>query len=45
MDLLLDCLYTEWFDLDDPLGKGEIESVYISNLYAASLGQPVNSGI
>lgn len=35
------CLYTEWFDLDEPCKRGEIESVYVSNIYAATLGKSV----
>jgi len=37
------CLYTEWFDLDEPCKKGEVESVYVSNVYAMSLGKYVRA--
>ncbi len=35
------CIYTEWFDLDEPCKAGEVESVYVTNIYAARLGKYV----
>ena len=35
-------LYTEWFDIDEPCQRGETESVYVTNLYAKSLGKMVS---
>ena len=36
------CLYTEWFDLDEPCSKGEVESVYVTNVFASRLGKYVS---
>ena len=39
---LAGCLYTEWFDLDEPCSKGEVESVYVTNVFASRLGKYVS---
>lgn len=38
---VLACLYTEWFDLDEPCKSGEVESVYVTNIFASRLGKYV----
>ena len=38
----LACLFTEWFDLDDPCKQGDVESVYVSNIYVSKLGKQVS---
>ena len=40
--ILAGCLYTEWFDLDEPCSKGEVESVYVTNVFASRLGKYVS---
>ena len=37
------CIYTEWFDLDEPCSKGEVESVYVTNVFASRLGKYVSA--
>ena len=39
---LAGCIYTEWFDLDEPCSKGEVESVYVTNVFASRLGKYVS---
>ena len=36
------CLYTEWWDLDEPCKKGEVESVYMNAINDVFKGIQVN---
>ena len=38
------CMFTEWWDLDDPCAKGEVEAVILSHTYAKMIGEPVRHG-
>lgn len=39
--IFLACMYTEWWDLDEPCAKGEVEAVILSHTYAKMLGEQV----
>lgn len=38
-DLYSACLFTEWFDFDEPCRKADVESVYYSNIFLSCLGK------
>ena len=37
------CLYTEWWDLNEPCGIGESEAVAVSYNFAQTLGKQVKN--
>jgi hypothetical protein len=37
------CMFTEWWDLDEPCAKGEVEAVILSHTYAKTLGEQVRT--
>ncbi len=36
-------MFTEWWDLDEPCAKGEVEAVILSHTYAKTLGEQVRT--